>query len=452
MSRGLCKCMPRSTECSFCKRVRQLVDAADSCLLHLSPHVTRCRQLTGVLTNSTSCQAQEEKPELEEDIYYGEPLGNYNSSSLAYCNSLNRLGHYDVAKPRPQHTPEQRVISQSESPSIVDPRGSQCDVRRCIVKLIRQNASDTSATEREFLRDIKPAHSNIVQYFEITGDYIFMEQCLLGSLDRYLRPGTHPPVIDWVNQLCEALVYIHSLGWAHNQLRPSNILLVNHCSQLKICDFSQVTAITGNADGTRDSWDDAVDIFSLGIMMWFIQCGGESVPEDLWSFDGTTEGVRSLSTAGLQLTQIIDLCWSQVNVRPSAVILCGMLRELLENSDVHSFRTDRGSQHQPLTDEKLATWAGSYPPSHSNIRLAVVKFPRYQLDDPNDPNQLSTLHLSFFAFHVEHTFLRSVKPAHPNIVRYMAITDNCIYMEHHIGSLEHYLTPDIKPPVLEWTT
>ena len=407
---------------------------------------------TSVLTNLMSCQAQEEKPELEEVIYNGEPLGNYNSSSFAYCNSLNRLGHYDVTKPRPQHTPEQRVISQSESPSIIDPRGSQCDVRRCIVKLIRQNASDTSVTEREFLRDVKPAHANIVQYFEITDDYIFMEQRLLGSLDRYLRPGINPPVIDWVHQLCEALVYIHSLGWAHNQLRPSNILVANHGSHLKICGFSRVTAIMGSADGTHDGRDDAVDIFSLGIMTWFIQCGGESVPEDLWNVDGTTERVRSLSTDGLQLTQIMDLCWSQVNVRPSAVTLRGMLRELLENSNVHPSQTDRGSQHKPPTDEKLAPWAGSFSASHSNVRLAVVKFPRYQLDDPDNPNQLSTLHLSFFAFHVEHTFLRTVKPAHPNIVRYMAITDNCIYTEHHIGSLECYLTPDIKPPVLEWTT
>ena len=51
---------------------------------------------------------------------------------------------------------------------------------------------------------------------------------------------------------------------------------------------------------------------------------------------------------------------------------------------------------------------------------------------------------------MEHTFLRTVKPVHPNIVHYLAVTDNCIYTEHYIGSLERYLTPDIKPPVFEW--
>jgi serine/threonine protein kinase len=36
-------------------------------------------------------------------------------------------------------------------------------------------------------------------------------------------------------------------------------------------------------------------------------------------------------------------------------------------------------------------------------------------------------------------------------VRYLAVTDNAIYAEHYIGSLEYYLTPDMKPPVFEWT-
>lgn len=75
-----------------------------------------------------------------------------------------------------------------------------------------------------------------------------MKQCLLGSLDFYLGPPINPPVVEWTLQLCDALVYIRSLGWAHNQLWPSNIM---HCD--------------------------------------------------------TSDGVRSLPTDGPQLTRIMDL-------------------------------------------------------------------------------------------------------------------------------------------------
>ena len=121
-----------------------------------------------------------------------------HQASHEWVKSLNDLANYDATSPLPQHTPEQQIVSQSESPSISDPRGSQCDVRRCVVKLTPQDASDTSvkSTEHEFLRNIQLVHSNIVQYFEITDDYIFMEQCLLGSLDRYLVPGANPPVVE----------------------------------------------------------------------------------------------------------------------------------------------------------------------------------------------------------------------------------------------------------------
>ena len=199
--------------------------------------------------------------------------------------------------------------------------------------------------------------------------------------------------------------------------------------------------MTGNADGS-------LDIYSLELMAWFIQHGDESVPDDLW--DCHTSGrVRSLPTDGLQLTQIMDLCWSQRDVRPNATTLCNRLRDILENSNADLPQSNSGSQSKPPTDEKLAPRVGSFPANSTNVRLAVVKFPRHQLDDPDDPDPV---HLSFFAFHLKNTFVRTVKPVHPNIVQYLAVIDNCIYTEHYIGSLERYPTPDIKPPVFEWTS
>ena len=143
----------------------------------------------------------------------------------------------------------------------------------------------------------------------------------------------------------------------------------------------------------------------------------------------------------------MDLCWSQRDERPNTMTLRNILRDILEKSNADLLEPNSGSQSKPPTDEKLTPRVGSFPAHPTNVRLAVVKFPRWQLDDPDDPD---SVHLSFFAFHMEHTFLRTVKPVHPNIVHYLAVTDNCIYTKHYIGSLERYLTPDIKPPVSEW--
>ena len=326
-----------------------------------------------------------------------------------------------------------------------------------MVKLTRQKDMLVESIEFEFLQNVRPVHSNIVRYFDVTDEYIFMEQCPLGSLDRYLGPAINLPVVEWTLQLCDALVYIHSLGWAHNQLRPSNILVANHGAQLKICDFSRVTAITSNSDGTLGGRGDVLDVFSLGVIVWFMQLGGKSVPDHLWDCDNMSEEVQSLRNDGLQLTRVMDLCWSRGDVRPSAVTLRSLLRELLEDSgsflsqtDSPPKGTDKGSHCKPPTDEKLARDVGSFPASSSNVRLAAVKFPRdFKLDDPD---QEYPLRLSFFGFHLEHTFLRSIKPVHPNIVHYLAVTDNCIYTKLYLSSLESYLTPDIKPPVFEWTS
>jgi serine/threonine protein kinase len=336
-----------------------------------------------------------------------------------------------------------------------------------MAKLIRFSHKDSGVswrpTESEFLIEVKPTHSNVVRYLEITDDYIFMEHCPLGSLDQYLKPRTNAPVVEWTLQLCDALVYLHSMGWAHNQLRPSNILVADNGAQLKICNFSQATAIRSKRDENSETRDDARDIFCLGLVAWFIQQAGEDVPDDLWNTDSSLSGDRSLPVDGLQLTDIMELCWSKSDVRPSAVMLHNLLREIQENSGGGFSQTDTvkqpdGSGHNQLPthavaliNDKVAQGFGPSPASvsSSRIRLAVVKLPRKY--SPETPFYAFHVQSSWDTFDKERTFLHSVQPAHPNIVRYLAVTENAIYAEHYIGSLEYYLTPDVKPPVFDWT-
>ncbi|KAF8494798.1 kinase-like domain-containing protein [Gautieria morchelliformis] len=362
------------------------------------------------------------------------------------------------------------MIYQSESRSVVERHvdESSCDIRRCMAKLIRFSHNDDSdvsckPTELVFLQDVKPTHSNIVRYLEITNEYIFMEHCPLGSLDHYLGSRTNVPVVEWTLQLCNALAYLHSMGWAHNQLRPSNILVADNGAQLKICDFAHVTAIRDKGDENREARDDTLDIFSLGLVAWFVQQAGESVPDDLWDTDSSLSGDGCLPIDGLQLSEVMELCWSKPDVRPSAIILRNLLREIQENSGGGASQADTvkrpdGDYHnEPLRravapmNDKIAQGVGSSPASvsSSRVRLAVVKIPRkYALANTYGTEEMQA---SRETFEKERTFLHSVKPVHPNIVRYLAITDNAIYAEHYIGCLEYYLTPDMKPPVFEWT-
>jgi serine/threonine protein kinase len=230
-----------------------------------------------------------------------------------------------------------------------------------------------------------------------------------------------------------------------------------------VCDFAHVTAIRDKGDGSSDARDDALDIFCLGLVAWFIQQAGEGVPDDLWNTDGSLSGDRSLPIDGLQLTDIMELCWSKPDVRPSAVILRNLLRKIQENSGGGISQADSVKQpdgvydNEPpknsiaLVNDKVAQGVGSSPSrvSSSRVRLAVVKFPKeYPLEDRSSAADMQD---SWAAFDQERTFLHSVKPVHPNIVRYLAVTDNAIYAEHYIGSLEYYLTPEMKPPVFEWT-
>ncbi|KAF8498416.1 kinase-like domain-containing protein [Gautieria morchelliformis] len=254
----------------------------------------------------------------------GEPYISRPESSLVTAQQC--VAHSEDTGPLPQHTPAQKLIYQSELPSAVEcPDGFSCDVRRCMAKLIGFSHNDSGVsckpTEQEFLIEVKPTHSNIVRYLEITDEYIFMEHCPLGSLDHYLGSRTNAPVVEWTLQLCDALVYLHSIGWAHNQLRPSNILVADNGAQLKICDFAHVTAIRDKGDQNSEARDDALDIFCVGLVAWFVQRAGERVPDDLWDTESSLSGDRCLPVDGLQLSEIMELCWSKPDVRPNAIIL-----------------------------------------------------------------------------------------------------------------------------------
>jgi serine/threonine protein kinase len=204
------------------------------------------------------------------------------------------------------------------------------------------------ANERAFIAQVRPVHPNIIRYFAVTDCFLFMECHPLGSLEAYVKPNVCPPVLRWAIQLCSALVYLHDLGYAHNQVYPCNILVASGGNTLKLCDFGTVTLAQDFVGGSYPNspevekafnassddpelWTirgDLSDVYSLGLIIWFLQNGGAEPPDNriLMYDDGCpyprVVGARShldiLDVSGLCLGDLMQMCWVPQTNRPTS--------------------------------------------------------------------------------------------------------------------------------------
>ncbi|KIO34283.1 hypothetical protein M407DRAFT_64475 [Tulasnella calospora MUT 4182] len=93
-------------------------------------------------------------------------------------------------------------------------------------------------------------HPNIVQYYglEVHRDkvYIFEEYCGGGTLTQLLESGRiedETVVKVYTMQMLEGLMYLHSMGVVHRDIKPDNILL-DHNGILKFVDFGAAKILT----------------------------------------------------------------------------------------------------------------------------------------------------------------------------------------------------------------
>jgi serine/threonine-protein kinase len=129
---------------------------------------------------------------------------------------------------------------------------------------------------------------------------------LQDALDRSPAHRALPDARRLIREICDGLAYLHTAGWVHGDLKPSNLLLMPDGS-LRLADFGLVTRLDGTHGygpplGTTDyqppeRWDDrltehgvqiraSADVWALGVTAYQILTGG------LLPFAGGTPGAR----------------------------------------------------------------------------------------------------------------------------------------------------------------
>ena len=172
--------------------------------------------------------------------------------------------------------------------------------REVAIKIISKKKMSSSdlelaKTEIDILKICQ--HPNIIKIYDVfeTVDYIYivMEYCSGGDLLSYIEKTNYKlpeqRTCEIIHKLCMAIYYIHSYGIVHRDLKPANILMTDKSksADIRLLDFG-LSKICGNQKCTEPygtlcfvapeilrgkPYDKSVDIWSIGIITYFLLCG-----------------------------------------------------------------------------------------------------------------------------------------------------------------------------------
>lgn len=147
---------------------------------------------------------------------------------------------------------------------------------------------------------INVVHPNIVKIYNYFSEnnyfFIILEYCKNLSLDKYIyhHGGLSSLVLyDFIVQFAVALQYIHSIGIAHHDIKPANLLL-DEFNKVKLADFG-FASIKGSDEKelrgslafippeklTGQSYDPfASDTWSFGVSVYYLAFGALPFPGD----------------------------------------------------------------------------------------------------------------------------------------------------------------------------
>ncbi len=186
--------------------------------------------------------------------------------------------------------------------------------RRCAVKVIRADRANDACTLARFEREVRATaqltHWNSVEIFDYgraaDGTFYYVMEYLPGmNLDELVRMhgAMHPDrVVHLLTQVCQALREAHGKGLIHRDIKPANIFAAQRggiFDVVKLLDFGLVKPVSipedaritqiGMISGTPhymapeqalgESPDARSDIYSLGVVAWFLVTGRELFKE-----------------------------------------------------------------------------------------------------------------------------------------------------------------------------
>ena len=208
----------------------------------------------------------------------------------------------------------------------------------------RQSEDYMNLFRKEFELGIELEHPNIVRYFDFgedeKGPFIKMDYVDGNSLDEFV--ATHPDFLKnntnrrrLLNELLDALAYLHGKRMLHLDLKPSNILITNNGHHVKLVDlgFAWTDGYLHDAGFSRDycapeqlankveQISPATDIYALGkIMQRFHlakdsvvkRCLKENPQERFQSIDALKKALRPKRWPLLVLAALFVglLCWT----------------------------------------------------------------------------------------------------------------------------------------------
>eukprot|EP00048_Salpingoeca_helianthica_P009472 m.135769 g.135769 ORF g.135769 m.135769 type:complete len:266 (+) comp14877_c0_seq1:166-963(+) len=195
-------------------------------------------------------------------------------------------------------------------------------------KLIKHKAKEKLTNEIKLHKTL--SHENVVKFFSFFEDdkhvYIILELCTDQTLLELLKEQPHlsePSSRFLARQLAAGMVYIHSCGIVHRDLKLGNTFLTNNCQVLKIGDFGMAlpleeALLSKSMNGTpnyfspealaKTGYTPAVDVWAFGVILYAMLVGvspfaAPSIPETyvkISAISYSTEGlsrVRGLLTS-----------------------------------------------------------------------------------------------------------------------------------------------------------
>ncbi len=162
-------------------------------------------------------------------------------------------------------------------------------VLKCLKEEYAENPTYQTLFQKEFDIAYQLSHPHIVQTIGMEevapfGKCIVMEYVDGVSLREYINTHKYSrqETIRWINELCQALSYIHAKQIVHRDLKPENILITSNGRHVKLIDFgfsdTDSYAVLKEPAGTRryaapeqmkkgEKIDVRADIYALGIIL-----------------------------------------------------------------------------------------------------------------------------------------------------------------------------------------